>query len=273
MYIHLSIQKQIETNFMKKPFILSFANSKGGVGKTTCCISTGCCLAEMGYKTLIIDLDHQGNLSDDLNRGDEDYTITDLFENPKFDINNIVYNALDGNNKIENLYIIPADITLAVEARSAERFRHRLSILEDGLKRLTTTFDFILMDLRPAIDLSIENALLITDLIIIPVDMDKRAIKGIADLLQVVREVRRNEKCVYTLVKTKVNKSHSKMLLSTNTHIKNLKYKVMKTEIRVSELYKQATEAHRPSVLYARNDRPYEDYKAFTIELLKLIKE
>lgn len=257
---------------MKKPFILSFANSKGGVGKTTSCISTGCCLAEMGYKTLLIDLDHQGNLSDDLNRGDEDYTITDLFENPKFDINTIVYSALDGESKIENLHIIPADITLAVEARSAERFRHRLSILEDGLKRLNTTFDFILIDLRPAIDLSIENALLITDLIVIPVDMDKRAIKGIDDLLQVVKEVRRNEKCVYTLVKTKVNYTHTKMIASTNTHIKDLNYQVMQTEIRASELYKQATEARRPSVIFARNQRPYEDYQALTAELLTLIK-
>lgn len=257
---------------MKKPFILSFANSKGGVGKTTSCLSTGCCLAEMGYKTLLIDLDHQGNLSDDLNRGDEDYTITDLFENPKFDLNNIVYTALDEDKPIDNLFIIPADITLAIEARSAERFRHRLSILEDGLKRLNTQFDFILMDLRPAIDLSIENALLITDLIVIPVDMDKRAIKGIDDLLQVVKEVKRHDSHVYTLVKTKVNQSHKKMLTSTNTHIKDFNYRVMKTEIRVSELYKQATEAHRPSVIFARNQRPHDDYKQLTIELLEMVK-
>ena len=273
IYVYTLIYTFCGDIFMKKPFILSFANSKGGVGKTTSCISTGCCLAEMGYKTLMVDLDHQGNLSDDLNRGDEDYTVTDLFENPKFDINSIVYTALDCETPIENLYVIPADITLAIEARSAERFRHRLTILDDALKRLQTSFDFILIDLRPAIDLSIENALLITDLIVIPVDMDRRAIKGIEDLLQVVKEVRRNEGYVYTLVKTKVNGSHKKMLTSTNAHIKDLNYNVMQTEIRVSELYKQATEAHRPSVIYADGQRPYQDYKALTIELLDLIKE
>ena len=69
---------------MKQPFIISFANSKGGVGKTTSCIAVGCCLAELGYDTLVIDLDHQGNMSDDFGRGDENYTITDLFEDPKF---------------------------------------------------------------------------------------------------------------------------------------------------------------------------------------------
>lgn len=258
---------------MKKPFIFSFANSKGGVGKTTSCLAVGCCLAEMGYKTLLVDLDHQGNLSDDLGRGDEDYTITDLFEDPKFDTNSIVYAALDGKAEIKNLFVMPADITLAVEARSAERFRHRLSILEDGLKRLKHGFDFILIDLRPAIDLSIENALLITDLIVIPVDMDRRAIKGIDDLLQVVREVRRRESVVYTLVKTKVNRSHTKMLQATNEHISKAGYSVAATEIRVSELYKQATEQHRPSPLYAAGERPHEDYMALTEELLSLAKE
>jgi chromosome partitioning protein len=257
---------------MKQPFIMSFANSKGGVGKTTSCIAVGCCLAELGYKTLVIDLDHQGNMSDDLGRGDENYTITDLFEDPKFDINNIVYPALDGIELIPNLSIIPADITLAVEARSAERFRHRLTILDDGIKHLSNKFDFILIDLRPAIDLSIENALLITDLIVVPVDMDRRAVKGIDDLFQVVREVRRIDNFVYTLVKTKVNKAHSKMQKSINSHIEEAGYRVAYTEIRVSELFKQATEQHRPSPLFAANERPRQDYMSLTKELLEMVK-
>lgn len=258
---------------MKRPYIISFANSKGGVAKTTSCMSVGCSLALAGYKTLLIDLDHQGNLSDDLGRGDEDYTITDLFADPKFDINKLIYSAMDGDDTIANLDIIPADITLAVEARSAERFRHRLSILEEGLNKVKNSYDFILIDLRPAIDLSIENALLITDKIVIPVDMDKRAVKGIKDLFQVVQEVRRNELFVYTLVKTKVNESHSKMKKSIEGLIEEAGYVVAKTEIRQSELFKQATNVHRPVMFFARNERPYRDYKAFTQELLEQIKE
>jgi chromosome partitioning protein len=255
---------------MEKPYIFSFANSKGGVGKTTSCIAVGCCLALLGFETLVIDLDHQGNLSDDLGRGEEDYTVTDLFADPKFDINKIVYPALDGDECIPHLSVIPADITLAVEARSAERFRHRLTILEDAIKRLSKKFHFILIDLRPAIDLSIENALLITDIIVIPVDMDRRAVKGINDLFQVVREVRRREDFVYTLVKTKVNKSHSKMQKSINSYIEEAGYKIADTEIRVSELYKQATLQHRPAPLFADNDRPKEDYLALTHELIAM---
>lgn len=73
-------------------------------------------------------------MSDDVGRGDEDYTITDLFEDPKFDIKKITYPALNKEKEIDDLDVIPADITLATEARAAERYRHRLQTLSDGLK-------------------------------------------------------------------------------------------------------------------------------------------
>jgi chromosome partitioning protein len=252
--------------------IVSFSNSKGGVGKTTSVLGMGCCLAEKGKKVLLIDLDHQGNLSDDFGRGDEDYTITDLFENPKFDTNKIIYKALDDGNEIENLYIIPADITLAVEARSAERYRYRLQILDDGIKRLKETFDFILIDCRPAIDLSIENALLISNVIIIPVDMDRRAVKGIDDLLEVVDEVKRKQQFVYTLIYTKIDNRNKKMLAATKNRIKEKKYPVLNTRIGISEKYKQASEEHRPVVHFAKNERPHLDYMELTKEFLEFIK-
>ncbi|MAZ90322.1 MAG: cobalamin biosynthesis protein CbiA [Cellvibrionaceae bacterium] len=251
------------------PEIIAVANSKGGVAKTTSCIGLGCALADTGKKTLLIDLDHQGNLSDDLGRGDEDYTITDLFENPKFDTNDLIYAALDDGQEVENLFVIPADITLAVECRSAERYAHRLEILSDGLKRLKTSFDFIIIDCRPAIDLSIENALLIADKILIPVDMDKRATKGISDLLEVVEEIKRTKDFVYSLVYTKVDKRSSKMLASVKSTVENSGWPVCKTEIRISELYKQATNDDRPSFHYARKDRPAEDYAGLAREILE----
>lgn len=257
---------------MSKPNIISFSNSKGGVGKTTSVINVGCALAQKGFKTLLIDLDHQGNLSDDLGRGDEEYTITDLFEDPKYDINKLIYPSLDQDRSIENLFIIPADITLAVEARSAERFRHRLSILSDAIDRIEMHLDYILIDLRPAIDLSVENAVLITDLIVIPVDQDKRAVKGIDDLLEVVKEVRRNESIPYCLVRTKINKSHTKMRSVINEKIAEGNYPVFETEIRVSECYKHATTEGRPTFLYAPTDKSHEDYTRLTDEILKKLE-
>lgn len=249
--------------------IISFANSKGGVGKTTSTISVGCCLAELGYKTLIIDLDHQGNLSDDFNRGDEDYTITDLFENPKFDLNKIIYPALNGENQIDNLYVIPADITLAVEARTAERFRYRLQILEDAIKKIEDQFEYILIDCRPAIDLSIENAFLISDLIIIPVNMDRRAVKGIGDLLDVVKEVKREKPFDYTIVYTQVDRRKTVMLEKTKARVAKEKYPVLEAVISVSEKYKQASEDQIPAPLYIKKDKPYDEYMELTKEIIK----
>jgi chromosome partitioning protein len=248
--------------------IACFANSKGGVGKTTSCLAVGTCLADLGYKTLLIDLDHQGNLSDDVGRGDEDYTITDLFEDPKFDIKKLVYPALNKEEEIENLDVIPADITLATEARAAERYRHRLQILSDGLKPIQSLYDFILIDCRPAIDLSIENALLITDIVIVPVDMDRRATKGISDLFEVIAEIKRNEKFDYILLKTKIDLRNKIMLKATNERIDSMDLLVSDTVIRTSEDFKKATEEKMPICYFAKNSKSHQDYMNFTNELL-----
>lgn len=248
--------------------IISLANSKGGVAKTTSCLAVGTCLAELGYKTLLVDLDHQGNLSDDVGRGDEDYTITDLFEDPKFDLNKCVYPAMYEENKIDNLDVVPADITLAAAARSAERYIHRLQILEDGFKRLDQKYDFILIDCRPAIDLSIENALLITDLVIVPVDMDRRATKGITDLFETIKDVKRTDSFNYLVIKTKVDSRNKVMLRSTEERIKDLGLIAAKSHIRTTELYKHATDKCVPVTHFSPNSRAHDDYKAVTNEIL-----
>lgn len=248
--------------------VISFANSKGGVGKTTSCLTTACCLAKLGFSVLVIDLDHQSNLSDDVGRGDEDYTITDLFEKPSFNINKLIYPALFYDQIIENLDVIPADITLAVEARSAERYRHRLQILEDGLAKVEKQYDFILIDCRPAIDLSIENAFLITDLVVVPVDMDRRATKGISDLFEVIKEIKRSDTFDAIIVKTKIDKRNKVMLRSTNERLEELGMKTAKTEIRTTELYKQATDSGVPVTLFVEKSKAAEDYQHFTNELL-----
>ncbi len=249
--------------------IISFANSKGGVGKTTSCLSVACCLAELNYKVLCLDLDYQGNLSDDLGRGSEAYTITDLFEDPKFDINKIIYPAQDNNNIINNLWIIPADTTLAAGVRVAEKLRHRLFVLEDGFKKIKMNFDFLLLDLRPAIDLTVENALMVTDLLVIPVNLDVRALKGIDDLLEVAKEVKRIENVNYIITITQLDKRNKIMLSEIENQLSKRKYKVTNSKIRISEDFKHASLKKRPSVIYA-SKKPHEDYMKLTRELLEL---
>jgi len=251
---------------------VSFANSKGGVSKTSTCLGVGTCLADIGLKTLLIDLDHQANLSDDVGRGDEDYTITDLFENPKFDINKIIYPALDNGEAIDNLFVIPADITLAVEARSAERFRHRLQILEDGLNGLDQNFDVVLFDCRPAVDLTIENALLVSDLIVVPVSADKRAIKGIKDLFEVITEIKRTDKFKSLIVKTMCDQRNKIMARSIEEELGAQDWTVAESSISVSELFKQATNVGRPFTKFAANTKQHQELIALMNEILAVLE-
>ncbi len=251
--------------------VIAFANSKGGVSKTTSCLAVGCCLAELGHKVLMIDLDHQANLSADVGRADDDYTVTDLFENPKTDINTLIQPAEDQGQSIPNLFCIPADITLAVAARGAERFRHRLNILEDGLKKLKAKFDYVLLDLRPAIDLPVENGLLISDVIVIPINMDKRALSGIDDLLEVTDELKRGQDYVRLVVRTQVNKSASVMINKINDEIEKRGYPTLASQVGVSELFKKATDNCRPVTHHAPNSKPHAEYMQLSKELLEVI--
>ncbi|WP_219340250.1 ParA family protein [Spartinivicinus marinus] len=260
----MSAHKHI--NKVKK--IVAFANSKGGVSKTSTCLGVASCCAELGYKTLVVDLDHQANLSDDVGRGDEDYTITDLFENPKFDINKIVYPALDNGNAISNLWVVPADITLAVEARAAERFRHRLHIIEDGLKKLKQDFDICFFDCRPAIDLTIENALLLSDMVVIPVNMDKRATKGINDLFEVTKEIKRTDDFMSLIVKTMFDRRNKVMIRAIEEELSNKGWKVANSVVSVSESFKQATKYNRPFTSFANDSRQHNELRALANELL-----
>lgn len=248
--------------------IIAVANSKGGVAKTSTCLGLACCTAEMGYSTLLIDLDHQANLSDDVGRGDEDYTISDLFAKPTFDINKIIYSALDQGQSIPNLQIIPADITLAVETRGAERVRHRLQILEDGLNRIKQDIDFCFIDCRPAIDLTVENAILIADMLVIPVNNDKRATKGINDLFEVTAEVKRTKDFKSLIVRTIQDQRKKVVARSISEEIESKNWNVANNVINVSEDFLKASFHGRPFTQYAVNSKQHNELRALTNEVL-----
>lgn len=253
--------------------IITIANSKGGVAKTSTCLGLACCTAEMGYSTLLIDLDHQANLSDDVNRGEEDYTISDLFANPNFDINKIVYPALSNKKEIENLYVIPSDITLAVETRGAERVRHRLQILEDGLNKLKRDIDFCFIDCRPAIDLTVENAILISDLIIVPVNNDKRATKGITDLFEVTAEVKRTKSFKSLIVRTIQDQRKKVLERSVSSELKSKGWDVARNAINVSENFLKASASCQPISFFAPNSKQHKELCNLTKEVIEKLSK
>ncbi|HHX32827.1 MAG TPA: ParA family protein [Mollicutes bacterium] len=168
--------------------IISLVNQKGGVGKTTTSINLAASLGKLGKKTLLIDLDPQGN------------TTTGLGVN-KGDIKNSIYEVLNGSSdckraiiktKFKNLSIIPATINLAgldvellekgyqdLEFKKNEQLRNALSLVKDN-------YEYIIIDCPPSLGLLTTNALVASDSVIIPVQCEFFALEGITQLLNTI---------------------------------------------------------------------------------------
>ncbi len=168
--------------------IISLVNQKGGVGKTTTSINLSASLAVLGKKTLLIDLDPQGN------------TTTGVGIN-KGDINKSIYEVLTGEcsikeailkTKYKDFFVIPSTINLAgLNAEFLEKSRTQAGYkkgeqLKNCLADIKDSFDYIILDCPPALDVITTNALTASNSVIIPVQCEFFALEGITQLLKTI---------------------------------------------------------------------------------------
>ena len=165
--------------------IISFVNQKGGVGKTTSSINLAASLGLLGKKTLLIDLDPQGNSTTGvgINKGEIEDSVYELLVDNS-DIKKIIVKT-----KFKNLYLIPASINLAgidVELMEMSRLNPEFipqQQLKKYLKEIDNVFDYIIIDCPPSLGLITTNALAASDSVIIPVQCEFFALEGIMQLL------------------------------------------------------------------------------------------
>ena len=171
------------------PRIISVANQKGGVGKTTTAINLGAALAEEGYNVLLVDLDPQGNASTGLGIEPEsrEFTTYDLILD-EAELKDVVKKTL-----IEGLLIAPSTTDLSsadIEMMSIEK---RSFLLHDALRQPAIDIyelDFILIDCPPSLSLLTVNAMVASDSVLIPLQSEFFALEGLSQLMLTVREVR-----------------------------------------------------------------------------------
>lgn len=165
--------------------IIAFVNQKGGVGKTTSSINLAASLGLLGKKTLLVDLDPQGNSTTGvgINKGDLENSTYELLVD-KAEIRKVVINT-----KFKNLYVMPASINLAGAdmelmemARSNPEFVPQLQ-LKKNLSQIVDLFDYIILDCPPSLGLITTNALAASNSVIIPVQCEFFALEGIMQLL------------------------------------------------------------------------------------------
>lgn len=166
--------------------VISIANQKGGVGKTTTVVNLSAGLAQLNQRVLVVDMDPQGALSAGL--GIDGYglqeTIYNALMDPEFAINRVVYPVQAG------LDMIPANIELASAEMELIAEIRREFILQRVLSPLKQSYDFILLDCPPSLGLLTVNALCASREVLIPMQCEYFAMRGIRLLLDTIERIR-----------------------------------------------------------------------------------
>lgn len=171
------------------PRIVSIANQKGGVGKTTTAINLGAALADEGYNILLVDLDPQGNASTGLGSKPEDRTLTtyDLL------LDDAPLSEIIRKTRVDGLLLAPSTTDLSsadIEMMSIEK---RSYLLRDALRQPAIDqyeLDFVLIDCPPSLSLLTINAMVASDSVLIPLQSEFFALEGLSQLMLTVRQVR-----------------------------------------------------------------------------------
>ena len=167
--------------------IIAISNQKGGVGKTTTTINLSACLAEMGKKDLVIDIDPQGNATSGLGieRDDVDHTVYELL------INEItVWDALTPS-VVDGLTVIPSERGLAGAEIELIGVDDREYILKNEIDKIRDKYDFILIDCPPSLNMLTINAMTTADTVLVPIQCEYYALEGLSQLMSTIRQVKR----------------------------------------------------------------------------------
>lgn len=168
--------------------ILAIANQKGGVGKTTTSVSLSACLAYIGQKVLLVDIDPQGNATSGagIDKADVEQCIYDVL------VDDVEASTVILETKVENLYIIPATIQLAGAEIELVPTISREVRLKRALEEVQSQYDYIVIDCPPSLGLLTLNALTAADAVLIPVQCEYYALEGLSQLLNTVRLVQKH---------------------------------------------------------------------------------
>ena len=193
--------------------VIAITNQKGGVGKTTTTFNLGVALAKQGKRVLVVDVDPQSNLTTYAGWYDENelkYTLTDLMVQSMNDDEIKIKESILHHK--ENVDLIPSNLSLSALENSLTYAMSREYTLRNCLSSIKDDYDYILLDCQPSLGMLTINALASANSVIIPVQSEYFALRGMTDLFKIINKVRRQinptlkiEGALLTLVDSRAN--------------------------------------------------------------------
>jgi len=244
--------------------IISIANQKGGVAKTTTALNLGAGLNREGYKTLLIDLDSQTDLTIGLGIPEVEHTSNDIMDGK--DITKAIL-------KLENgLNVIPASKDL----KATQISLNKSDVLAKALAGIKNKYDFILIDTNPGMTILTVNALLTSNMILIPITPEYLALRGLKDFRETIEQL--NNRFEITPAKIKVlitnydkrKRLHREAIELVKEHFKK---DLLKTMIRTNVALAESVSYFKSIYDYQPNSHGSQDYNNLTKEIIKEVKK
>jgi chromosome partitioning protein len=247
--------------------IIALCNQKGGVGKTTTSINLGATLAEYGRKVLAIDFDPQGALSAGLGVQTHDATtIYDLLLGSQRDAAAAIVPTA-----VPNLDIIPANIDLSAAEVHLVNEVAREQILARVLRQVSDRYDVILIDCQPSLGLLTVNALTAAHGVVIPLECEYFALRGVALLVETIEKVRDRLNPAITLDGILATMYDSRTLHSREVLqrvVEAFGDRVLETVITRTVKFPDASVAAAPVTTFAPDHSAAENYRQLARELV-----
>jgi chromosome partitioning protein len=248
---------------------LAVINQKGGCSKTTTSVNMAATIAAMGFKTLLVDMDPQSNLSQSLGIVAFDMGTPNLFEDQKTALNKCI-----NETSITNLYIIPSDLSLAqVEWELLKTFKGtHTSILRDKLKENIEEFDYCIIDCPPSLGIFSLNALIAADRVLIPVGLDPFGLIGIKYLVNTITDIRMSvnkQLKILGIARTMWDMRQRLGREISGSIERDYPGKVLETIIKMNVSVKESAVAQMPLVNYDPSAPAAIQYKELTTEVLQ----
>ena len=247
--------------------VVSVANQKGGVGKTTTAVNLSTILAKRGKKVLMIDTDPQGNATSGLG----------LDKNTSLSVYDVIINDVEIVNTlqktmIKNLDVCPSNINLAGAEVELVSLMSREQRLKEKIDNLKDNYDYIIIDCPPSLGLITLNAFTASDSVLIPVQCEYYALEGLGQLVNTINLVKKHlnrnlkvEGALLTMFDIRTNLSNQ-VVREVNKYFENKVYKnVIPRNVKLSE----APSFGMPISLYDPKSKGAKAYDKFVKEFLK----